>query len=38
MAEENPEHLGKREDYLVVGQQEQQPLVHVLSEQEGAFL
>ena len=31
-------YLGKGEDYLTVGQEEQQPLVHVLAEQEGAFL
>jgi hypothetical protein len=38
MAEENAEHLGECEDYQAVGQQEQQPLVHVLAEQESAFL
>ena len=38
MAEERAQYLGKREDHLAVGQQEQEVLVHVPPEQQGAFL
>jgi hypothetical protein len=37
-AEERAQYLGKSEDHLAVGQQEQEVLVHVLPEQQGAFL
>jgi hypothetical protein len=38
VAEERAQYLGKREDHLAVGQQEQEVLVHVLPEQQGALL
>ena len=38
VAKENAEQLGKREDHLPVRKQAQQRLIHVLAEQEPAFL
>ena len=38
MAEEDAQHLGEREDHLPVGEAKQEPLVHVLAEEQRAFL
>jgi hypothetical protein len=38
MAEEYSEHLGKSEDNLAVREAQQEPLVHVLTEQQGSLL
>ena len=38
MTEKAAQHLGEGKDHLPVRQLQQQPLVHVLSEQQGAFL
>ena len=38
MAEEYSEHLGKSEDDLAVREAQQEPLVHVLPEEQGALL
>ena len=38
MSEEHPQDLGQGEDELPVGQPKHEPLVHVLGEQQRAFL
>jgi hypothetical protein len=38
LAEERAQYLGKSENHLAMGQHEQEVLVHVLPEQQGAFL
>jgi hypothetical protein len=38
MAEECSEHLGKSEDDLAVREAQQEPLVHVLAEEQGSLL
>ena len=38
VTEKAAQHLGEGKDHLPVRQLQQQPLVHVLSEQQGAFL
>ncbi len=38
MAEEYSEHLGESEDDLAVREAQQEPLVHVLAEEQGALL
>jgi hypothetical protein len=38
VAEEYSEYLGKSKDDLAVREVEQEPLVHILAEQQGALL
>jgi hypothetical protein len=38
VAEEDAQYLGEREDHLPVGESKQEPLVHILAEQQGALL
>ena len=38
MAEEHSEHLGECEDNLTVREVEQEPLVHILPEEQGSLL